>query len=290
MYTVNKHEKYNYVTIVEIPMEDIKKIDFALCAQPTETPDAYYNRQKVKPDIITNGGFFSMTDGTTCFGLRDESVSIQLADYPGMAIVKDKQLVYGHNKTATGVAMRDFISAYPPLVEYGNKVNPTYAKELDYLARRTAVGWNNEKLFVVTVDNPGLKFSPLADIFVKLGAEFAINLDGGGSTRMLINGKRKTSQIYARPVDNVFCVYLNEPEQEKEYLYRVQVGAYSKKENAELMKKNLVKAGFTDAYVKLIGKYYKVQIGAYSVKLNADRMLDRVKGKGFNGFIVKEER
>lgn len=292
MYTIKKHDKHNFVTIVEVPMKNIKKIDFALCNQPTETPDEYYKRQEIKPDIITNGGFFSMTDGVTCFGFRDDHQSIQLADYPGMAIVGDKELVYGHNKTATGVAMRDFISAYPPLVEYGNKVKPTYAKELDYLARRTAVGWNNEALFIVTVDSPGLKFDKLANIFIELKAEFAINLDGGGSTRMLVEGARKTSQIYARPVDNVFCVYLDRPEPVKvpEYIYRVQVGAYSKKENAENMKQALIKAGFSGAFVKLIGRYYKTQVGAYGVKLNADRMVDRLKAKGFNPIIVREEK
>ena len=292
MYTLRKHDKYSYVTVVEIPMKNIKKIDFALCNQPTETPDEYYKRQEIKPDIITNGGFFSMTDGVTCFGFRDDHQSIQIADYPGMAIVGDKELAYGHNKTATGVAMRDFISAYPALVEYGNKVKPTYAKELDYLARRTAVGWNDDTLFIVTVDSPGLKFSKLADIFIELKAKFAINLDGGGSTRMLVEGTRKTSQIYARPVDNVFCVYLDRPDPIKEpkYLYRVQVGAYSIKENAEAMKKNLIKDGFSGAFVKLIGKYYKVQVGAYGVKLNAERMRDNLKGKGYSAIIVKEER
>lgn len=44
-YTIETHKIYPYVQIVTIPFTNISKIDFALCNQPTETPDAYYKRQ-----------------------------------------------------------------------------------------------------------------------------------------------------------------------------------------------------------------------------------------------------
>lgn len=75
-YSIKKHSLYSYVQIVTIPFTDIEKIDFALCNQPTETPDTYYKRQATKPDIITNGGFFAMNNGNTCFSYKDEGTVI----------------------------------------------------------------------------------------------------------------------------------------------------------------------------------------------------------------------
>ena len=77
MYEYCKHAMYPQVQIVKIPFSSIERIDFALCNQPTETPDKFYARQTIKPDIITNGGFFNMSDGTTCFGFRDETANIK---------------------------------------------------------------------------------------------------------------------------------------------------------------------------------------------------------------------
>lgn len=286
MYTLAKHFKYPFVLITTIPMSDIEKIDFALCNQPTETPDHYYKRQSRKPDIITNGGFFNMSNGVTCFGLRDEEVIINISEYPGVGITGNKDLSFVYDSAN----LRDFISAYPTLVERGMKLPPpSYVSDLDYNARRTCIGWNKDYYFIVTVDLPGLKFSALSDIFIELGAEFAINLDGGGSTRLLINGERKTSTVYARPVDNVMCVYLNSTAPKKPLLYRVQLGAFSKSANASALLAELRSRGFNDAYVRLIGKYYKVQVGAFSVKLNADRLRDKLQMAGYSSFITTSE-
>ena len=69
-------------------------------------------------------------------------------------------------------------------------------------------------------------------------------------------------------------------------LYRVQVGAYSVKANADAQLNKVKNAGFTDAFITQVGNMYKVQVGAYSVKSNADNMLAKVKSKGFDAFIT----
>ena len=69
-------------------------------------------------------------------------------------------------------------------------------------------------------------------------------------------------------------------------LYRVQVGAYSVKGNADAQLKQVKNAGFTDAFITQVDSMYKVQVGAYSVKSNADNMLAKVKSKGFDAFIT----
>ena len=69
-------------------------------------------------------------------------------------------------------------------------------------------------------------------------------------------------------------------------LYRVQVGAYSVKANADAQLKKVKNAGFTDAFITQVDNLYKVQVGAYSVKSNADNMLAKVESKGFDAFIT----
>ena len=69
-------------------------------------------------------------------------------------------------------------------------------------------------------------------------------------------------------------------------LYRVQVGAYSVKANADVQLAKVKAAGFSDAFVTQVGNLYKVQVGAYSVKKNADNMLANIKSKGFDAFIT----
>ena len=68
-------------------------------------------------------------------------------------------------------------------------------------------------------------------------------------------------------------------------LYRVQVGAYKNKANADAQLAHVKAAGF-DTYMVQIGGLYKIQVGAYREKTNADSMLKKLKSAGFNAFIT----
>ena len=70
-------------------------------------------------------------------------------------------------------------------------------------------------------------------------------------------------------------------------LYRVQVGAYSVKNNADVQLKKVKAAGF-DTYMVKVGGLYKIQVGAYSKKENAEAMQKKLKAKGFDSFITTE--
>lgn len=70
-------------------------------------------------------------------------------------------------------------------------------------------------------------------------------------------------------------------------LYRVQVGAYSVKNNADVQLKKVKAAGF-DTYMVKVGGLYKIQVGAYSKKENAEAMQKKLKAKGFDAFITTQ--
>lgn len=70
-------------------------------------------------------------------------------------------------------------------------------------------------------------------------------------------------------------------------IYRVQVGAFTKKANAEKKLQAVKAAGFEDAFVACVGgELWRVQVGAYSVKANAEKKLQALKAAGFSGFVT----
>ena len=79
--------------------------------------------------------------------------------------------------------------------------------------------------------------------------------------------------------------YVEEKVESTSSLYRVQIGAYSQKSNADAMLKKVKAKGF-DAFVTKVGNLYKVQVGAFSKRANAEAMLDKVKKAGFDAFIT----
>lgn len=81
------------------------------------------------------------------------------------------------------------------------------------------------------------------------------------------------------PCDN------NDYDTENEALYRVQVGAYRNKDNADRMLNSLLMDGFP-AFIIYEDGYYKVQVGAYRILLNAIKMEQRLRGFRYSTYIV----
>ena len=68
-------------------------------------------------------------------------------------------------------------------------------------------------------------------------------------------------------------------------MYKIQIGAYRQKANAQKMVSKLKKAGIPGAIITA-GDLMKVQCGAFSVKANADKRLAEVKKKGFLNAVI----
>ena len=137
-----------------------------------------------------------------------------------------------------------------------------------------------------------------------LGCQYAIMLDGGGSSQAdFEDGTR----IYSsREVYNYLAIWLytdeefdaiygtdEEPAKETTTIYRVQVGAYTVKENAEAMKAKLQADGYSDAFIataEVNGRTYnRVQLGAFSVYANAEKLEAELEAKGYDTFIQAAE-
>ncbi|MCI0539750.1 MAG: phosphodiester glycosidase family protein, partial [Verrucomicrobiales bacterium] len=116
-----------------------------------------------------------------------------------------------------GAAMA--LSGGPILVQTGKVLRVTSNKAGDRHPR-TAFGWNETHLFLVQVDGRqpdlsiGMTLRELADYMVRLGCQQAMNLDGGGSSTLWLNGRVMNSPCYGheRPIGNCLALVRKGPD------------------------------------------------------------------------------
>ncbi|MGH2746846.1 MAG: phosphodiester glycosidase family protein [Actinomycetota bacterium] len=123
----------------------------------------------------------------------------------------DKTLAYWHG-------VLDSLGGNPTVVEDSQIATRNVTGTGWFFRRhpRTGVGYDADtgKVLLVTVDgrqpdySVGMTLRELAEVFVSLGADVALNLDGGGSTTMVVNGnvKGRPSDGSERPVSSALLV------------------------------------------------------------------------------------
>lgn len=197
-----------YVHIVKISKKEIDKIGIEIGQQPRETLRSFYDRQAKKPNLVTNLGLFGMNSaGLPCFSLvsNHQQYAYDGLRTEGFGITDSNELLYGRHKERD---WKDFCSAYPMLIKDGKKTIITYATELAYKTRRTCIGYDANYIYVICVDSPGMTYDELQNLGLSLGLSFMLNADGGGSSRMIYDGKTITNGLENRAVDNMLVIYL----------------------------------------------------------------------------------
>ena len=118
--------------------------------------------------------------------------------------------------------VRTAIGGGPILVQDGKKFISNDAemlftgKAIDDKHPRTAMGYTAEgRLIIMAIQGrfpgiaDGVSLTQAANLLVELGCVEALNLDGGGSTCMLVNGKetvKPSDKEGQRPVPGVFLI------------------------------------------------------------------------------------
>jgi len=209
----------NYINIVKIPKDKLKKIDVVLCKQPKETLMSVYNRLNPKPSFVLNGGLFAMNNGNSMSSMYDEGKKIvdgYFSDF-GLYVKNDGSFGFGNHKQITDI--RDFIGASPTIIIDG-KINidlKGLTKDKNFTDSRhprTCIGMDDKYLYLVVVDGRqvgkvGMTVNELSNLGIKLGLKQFLNLDGGGSARLLgLNGKVINSPTENRAVDNCIAFYV----------------------------------------------------------------------------------
>lgn len=212
---VYNHSDYSYVTIVEVPHKEVEKLDLLIGAQPKEKLGTMYGRLTEKPDVLINAGFFALSTGEPCFNLVDDgTVYATNTKYRwGFGISKDhKSFEYNSiDNLQKKNNYSDFISGYPNLVDQGKSCAPwTFATEINYKAARSVAAYDDTNIYFITIGKPGMNFTTMATMLVNMGIKYAINLDGGGSSRLLVGGEVANTPTEDRAVDSMLALYLTE--------------------------------------------------------------------------------
>ena len=92
--------------------------------------------------------------------------------------------------------MREMVSGWPALVVDGAACSgrcgcPPGEALCTAKAPRTAVAIARGKVLLAVVDWPGVTLAALAEWLLSIGAERALNLDGGGSTTLVIGTRAR---------------------------------------------------------------------------------------------------
>jgi exopolysaccharide biosynthesis protein len=161
---------------------------------PLQTGETY--RARVR-DIATNGNT-RLTSNVMVL-----SIGPRLANLPEITNGTTLQLTTATTPDLKGV--KSAIAGGPALIRNGKAfsgktapagIGNNYAERSRYERHpRSAIGWSSTHIYLVTVDgrqpglSVGMKLAELAEYFVKLGCTEAMNLDGGKSAQMWLNGQ-----------------------------------------------------------------------------------------------------
>ncbi len=219
-------DSHQYISIVEI---DVKKAKgrFALANDPGKiTPTSKFAKDSGAV-VAMNGTFYNMDEpyncvtyfkknGELCYNnteameQRDNAAVaitakgvpfIEVADEANPGGVAENQAwperIDAPNVVASGpVLLVDGAEAYLKECSFNSKRHP-----------RSAMGINGKKVYLVAVDGRSAEYAQgvtlweFADIMRFIGAVDAINLDGGGSTTLYVEGENGTG-IVNHPSDN----------------------------------------------------------------------------------------
>ncbi|MEO6820445.1 MAG: phosphodiester glycosidase family protein, partial [Ginsengibacter sp.] len=156
--------------------------------------------------------------------IHDSVINLSL-NYVNKITSNDAGNLSGNNYKSNPVfkkwVMKTAIGGGPVLVQNGevkitnDEERKFSGKQMDNLEPRTAIGYTAKNKIIIFVcegrsqDAAGLSLPAMALIMKELGCTEAMNLDGGGSSCMLINGKitnKPSSKGIQRQVPSVFII------------------------------------------------------------------------------------
>merc|ERR1719412_2257846 len=201
--------------------------------------------------LAINAGYFNVTDHACIGNVVSHGVTVQTVPLSQGNVnfgIKDGKFMIGYFKPEEVAGFQHLVSGVVWLVRDGKNyaeqgwkeanttVQTSGDKYATNLASRTAVGYDKDgRLVIMQIDGSiavgkkkrGMNMAQLADLLIEHGVVNAINLDGGGSSAMALNGvlinypsdmlppSCHESGTYQceRPVSTVLCVHELEEEE-----------------------------------------------------------------------------
>lgn len=214
-----KTEQRNGLLAVSAAADEIARVEIVQLGGMTM--GEWYAKQKDKPDMLMNA---SLWDKTGAIGTIWQDGRLVRNEGNGFGFGVNKAGGWGF-ADPWGVSWRDYITGYPALVKAGKALSDSVdSYVMNSRAKRSAVAAAGNRLYFITAD--GMTVAGLRKALVSFGVYSAINLDGGGSSRLLVNGKAVNSPTDDRRCPNAIAVWLKkkqEPGKEDEGMSKMTV-------------------------------------------------------------------
>ena len=205
----------DYCTNVIVTTDEIK--DIRILYDKKMKMSQWYS--KYKPDILINAALFNMSDGSPIEYFISDNKTYHTSDWckDGFGIKKDGTIKFG----TVDNTYKDFMVGFPVLIK-DNKININFdiGVSLSGKQPRSLLSYNEKtkEIILTTVDGrrnnkPGKTIQETANYINQFGVTHSINMDGGGSTRMLIDGQTVNSPPEDRAVSSVIAIWLKTNEQ-----------------------------------------------------------------------------
>lgn len=200
---------YKNLTIVPIPTEKIRRV--GIVQLNGLTMGKWYARQEDKPDAMING---SLWDSKGAIGTIWRDGKLQRNEGGG----------FGIGEVGSGWAFgepweqrwTDYITGTPALIRSGKATGdhmPLWRDEAASTRRSAVCGAG---LFLYLVTGHGLTLKQFTEQLQAFGMYQAINLDGGGSSRLMLGGVPINAPTDDRRCPNAVAVWLVKENDEKE--------------------------------------------------------------------------
>ena len=196
-----KTENRNGLLAVSAAADEIRRVSIVQLGG--KTMGQWYAAQEEKPDMLMNG---SLWDKTGAIGTI----------WQDGRLIRNEGTGFGFGVNTAGgwgfadpweIKWRDYITGYPGLVKAGKALPDSVdSYVMNAKTKRSAVAAAGNRLYFITAD--GMTVPAFRAALVNFGVYSAINLDGGGSSRLLVDGRAVNSPADDRRCPNAVAVWL----------------------------------------------------------------------------------
>lgn len=187
--------------IVSISNDEIDKIDIVQLGGLTMKK--WYDKQENKPDYMINASLWDDNGAIGTIWQNGELVRNEGTGY-GFGINKNGSFGFGN---PWDIAWNNYITGYPALIKDGKITSDSVdGYVMNSHTKRSVIGSAGDKIYLISMNNVTIEQLKVA--LSNFGIYNAINLDGGGSSRLMVGDKAVNSPTADRIIPNAICVWL----------------------------------------------------------------------------------
>ena len=204
--------------VVTISNDKIDKIDIVQLGG--RTMKQWYDKKINKPDYMINASLWDKNGAIGTIWQNGKLVRSEGTGY-GFGINKSGGFGFGN---PWDIAWNNYITGYPALIKDG-KIMPDSVDSYVMTSKnkRSVIASAGNNIYLITTNE--MTVAQLRKFLSDNGYYNAINLDGGGSSRLMIADEAVNSPTADRIIPNAICVWLKKDNKEDNKMYKVFLGA-----------------------------------------------------------------